>query len=357
MNRVMSNIYHDPAHPGSFGGVNRLYRAMRDEGHEKTKPDEVRRFLSGQDAYTLHKPARVHFSRNRVFVPRPLNQFQADLCDMQALAQHNDGFHYLLTMIDVFSKKAFARSLKRKTAAEVVQAFKSIFKESHTPAKLQTDAGKEFHNKSFQALMKKHNIIHFTTASDVKASVVERFNRTLKGRMWRYFTANNTMRYLDVLQDLIRGYNHSFHSSIKMAPAEVTEENTPQVFQNLYGVRHVRGCKYKFKAGDTVRISKVRGVFDKRYEQTFTDELFTVDQRIPRFPPVYRLKDYDGELIQGCFYEPELQKVETAPDKLYRVENILKKRTVRGKKQVLVKWRNWPEKFNSWVNAEAVCNL
>lgn len=240
---------------------------------------------------------------------------------MQALAQHNDDHHYLLTVIDVFSKKAVARCLKRKTVAEVVRAFESIFKESPIPLKLQTDIGKEFLNKSFQTLMTKYDIMHFTTASDLKASVVERFNRTLKRRMWKYFTVNNTMRYRNVLQDLLKGYNNSFHTSIKMTPTEVNGENMPRVLQNLYGAKQTRRCRYKFKVGDSVRISKIR------YEQTFTDELFTIDERVPRFPPMYKLKDFDGELIQGSFYEEELQKVEVLPHKLDRVDKILKKRT------------------------------
>ncbi len=89
-------------------------------------------FLSEQDAYALHKPARTHFARNTVFVSRPLNQFQADLCNMQALAEHNDGFKYLLMVIDIFSKKAYMHVLKNKTTAEVVRASESIFKESDT---------------------------------------------------------------------------------------------------------------------------------------------------------------------------------------------------------------------------------
>lgn len=74
------------------------------------------------------------------------------------------------------------------------------------------------------------------------------------------------MRYLGVLQDLVKSYNHSYHNSIKMKPAEVTLENTPQVFQNLYGSTTVCKCKCKFEVGDMVRISEVRGVFDKRYK-------------------------------------------------------------------------------------------
>ncbi len=126
--RVMKRVYYNPAHLASFGGVDRLHRGVQDEMGKKVNVENVQDFLQEQDTYTLHKPARIHFTRNRVFVPRPLNQFQADLCDMQALAEHNDGFKYLLTVIDVFSKKAYVRVLKRKTAEEAVKAFVSIFR-------------------------------------------------------------------------------------------------------------------------------------------------------------------------------------------------------------------------------------
>ena len=358
--RVMEKVYYDPLNPASYGGVKRLRQGVKDETGENVSVQEVRDFLAEQDAYTLHKPARVHFKRNRVFVTKPLNQFQADLCDMQALAEHNDGFNYLLTVIDVFSKKAYVRALKRKTASEVVKAFQSVFQESLIPLKLQTDAGKEFFNKKFETLMKKHNIKHFRTASDLKASVVERYNRTLKTRMYKYFTAHNTRRYLDVLPDLVQSYNNSYHTSIKMTPMEVTAENTDQVFHNLYGTfasRHRSKIKMAFKKGDLVRLSKVRGVFDKKYEQSFTDEVFTVTERIPRTPPVYKLVDYDGEPVEGSFYEAEMQKVKMAANKMFQVEKILKRRTVKGEKQAFVQWKNWPTKFNSWVKLADVVGI
>lgn len=207
--------------------------------------------------------------------------------------------------------------------------------------------------------MKKHGVKHFATGSDLKASVVERFNRTLKTRMWRYFTAKNTRRYTDVLQDLVKSYNNSYHKSIKMTPAQVTVENTPQVFQNLYGsfpLRYKDKFKLNFNRGDLVRISKLRGVFDKKYEQSFSDELFTVSECIPRLPPVYKLKDFDDEPIEGTFYEAELQKVRVAPDKVYQVGEILDRRVVRGEKQALVRWKNWPEKYNSWVKVKDLKN-
>ena len=82
--------------------------------------------------------------------------------------------------------------------------------------------------------MKEHNIRFFTTHNKTKASIVERFNRTLKGKMWKYFTANNTLRYIDILQKLIKSYNHSRHHSIGMRPVDVNKKNENVVCQSLY---------------------------------------------------------------------------------------------------------------------------
>ncbi len=133
--------------------------------------------------------------------------------------------------------------------------------------------------------MKKHDINHFATATDLKASVVERFNRTLKSRMWRFLTATNSRRYIDVLQDIIQGYNTSYHRSIRMRPVDVDKVNEGQVFQNLYGDIKKQKTVFNFKVGDVVRISKVRGPFAKGYEQNYTEEFFTVSSCIPRQPP------------------------------------------------------------------------
>lgn len=98
-------------------------------------------------------------------------------------------------------------------------------------------------------------------------------------------------------------------------------------------------------------------MFDKKYQQSYTDELFTVTECIPRQPPVYKLNDYDGEPIQGTFYEAELQKVLISKDKAFPVAEILEERSIRGRKEMLVRWKNWPEKFNSWVKARDLKNI
>jgi hypothetical protein len=117
--------------------------------------------------------------------------------------------------------------------------------------------------------------------------------------MWRYFTAKKTIRYVDMLPDLVYSYNNSQHRSIKTKPALVNAENEEDVFHTLYGsvFDNVQPVKYKFKIGDQVRISKIKRKFEKGYLPNFSKEIFTVSKTLPRNPPVYKLKDYDDEVI------------------------------------------------------------
>ena len=114
---------------------------------------------------------------------------------------------------------------------------------------------------------------------------------------------------------------------------------------------------FKYKIGDVVRVSKVRGVFTKGYEQTYTHEFFTIAERVPRTPPVYMLKDYDGDTLDGSFYETELQKIHVDKNKPFKMENILERKKVGGRRMVLVKWLGWPSKFNSWIPEKDVIDI
>ena len=309
----------------------------------------------GQDTYTLHKPARRNFKRNRVIVGGIDEQWQMDLADMQSLKQYNDGYRYLLVCIEVFSKYAWIVPIKSKTGPDLVEAFKVILSSGRKPHKIMTDQGTEFFNKSFQTLLKNEDIQLFNTFNETKASIVERVIRTFKTKMWRYFTAKKTMRYLDMLPDLVYSYNHSEHRSIGRPPALVNLENEDEVFRTLYRnvLDNVQPVKYKFKIGDQVRISKIKRKFEKGYLPNYSKEIFTVSKKVPRNPPVYKLKDYDGEELKGTFYDKELQKV-IKHDDMYEVEKILKKRGKGKNVQYLVKWSGYPDKFNSWVSASEI---
>ena len=337
----MESSYYHLVAPGSYGGVSKF----QPKGYTKK---EVKEWLQTQDPYTLHKPTRRRFPRRQVIVYGIDHQWQADLVDVAKLASYNKGFKYLLTCIDVLSRYAWVVPLKDKTGKSLKEAFQVLFKSGRHPIRLQTDRGTEFTNRVFQKFLKENDVHHFSTYNDeTKASIVERFNRTLKSKMWKYFTHREVLTYEDVLPDLVESYNRTYHRTIGMAPSEVTWANQTTVSKRLYGRKGPK-TSCKFVAGDRVRLSKARRTFKKGYLPNWTEELFTIVKCIETRPPVYVVKDDHGEILEGTFYTEELQKV-IKKDNIYKIETILKKRKKGRRVQYLVKWLGYPETFNSWI--------
>lgn len=347
MEKELAKTYFDPANKGSYGGLKRLWGAVKDKGYAYR---DVKNWLESQESYGLHKPRRTNFTRQRVRVSNIDEQWQADLVDIPDLVNQNKGYRYILTVIDVFSKYAWVVLLKAKTGIVVRDAFAAIFKEGRIPKRLQTDNGTEFYNSKVDSLLKEHKIELFSTYNnETKASVVERYNRTLKTDMWHYFTANNTRRYVDIIQDLVSAYNNRTHRSIKMTPVAVTKDNTSQVFANLYGrTLKVSPKEKNFAPGDLVVITKSKRLFEKGYLPNWTYEQFTVTEVIPSTPVRYRIKDYADEVLDGTFYGAELQK--TVKREKFHIEKVVR----RSKNKVLVKWWGSPDSMNSWVPAKNV---
>ena len=240
----LKKVYYNPKHSASFGGVKAIEKAVNEDKSKKKVPVKyIQHWLSQQTTYTLHKPPRVHFRRNRVIVGGIDEQWQADLVDLSSISKYNEGNNFLLTCIDVFSKYAWAVPIKRKTGTNLIEAFDTILKTGRQPEKLQTDAGTEFLNRLFQDFLKKHDIAFFTTRSEMKASVVERFNRTLKTKMWKYFTWKNTLRYVEVLPELMYSYNHLYHRSIKTRNQCWSTKTTRRKYGTICMVVHLKGGK------------------------------------------------------------------------------------------------------------------
>ena len=214
MDSYLSSVYYNTKRSGGYGGVNRLYDDVKKEGKFKISRKQIKEWLMKQDAYTLHKPVRRNFKRNRVIVGGIDKKWQMDLADMQSMQKFNDGYRYLLVCIDVFSKYAWVVPLKNKTGPSLVNAFKVTLSSGRKPEKIMTDQGTEFLNHHFRALMQNEDIELYNTYNETKASIVERLIRTLKTKMWRYFTANKTMRYIDILPDLVYSYNFSVHRTL-----------------------------------------------------------------------------------------------------------------------------------------------
>ena len=264
---------------------------------------------------------------------------------MQAFSKFNRGVKYLLAVIDVFSKYGWLIPLKDKTEKSVASGLETIFKE--TKPEKRIDKGKEFYNKHVKDLIE-----FYSTENKEKSSMVERCIRTMKEKMWKYFSANSTNVYMNVLPDLVREYNNTRHPSIKMTPVMASKkENELRVWRNLYPDHlEIYDIKPKFSVGDKVRISKKKKTFEKGYTTRWTEEIFTIIEVKRTSPITYRIADLNGEEIRGTFYEPELQKTS---QELFRIEKVIK----RGKKKSLVKWKGYFDDFNSWVDNKDTGNI
>lgn len=297
----------------------------------------------------LYMRARKNFPRRKVQVKGIDNLWQIDLVDMQKHARVNGGHKYILTVIDGLSKFAWAVAIRDKRGESVTAAMKKVFLQSkpRVPINIQCDAGLEFYNTHFKALMKQYGINMYSTYSALKASIVERFNRTIKGWMYKEFAAQGNYKWLKLLPDLINKYNNSVHRTIAMRPIDVDKlRDEKRLLRRLHysDYKTTTTKTTRFKEGDIVRISKYKTLFEKGYMPSWSTELFIVkDVRHNSRPPVYVLRDMEGESIKGTFYEKELQKT-NYPD-TYLVERVLRK---KGNK-AFVKWLGFSSRHNSWI--------
>lgn len=299
----------------------------------------------------IYKNARKNFIRRHVIMKDIDDLWQADLIDMQAHAKDNSSYKYILVVIDTFSKYAWAYPLKLKNKINVTKAFIKLLAMGRIPKNLQTDLGTEFYNESMKFLLKKHSINHYSTYSTKKASIVERFIRTLKGKMYKQFNLQGSYKwYSSLLERIMKEYNNTFHKTIGMTPAEVNEGNRDEILNRYKSANCALSSnkKPKFKVGDHVRISKYKGVFEKGYTPNWSTEIFKIIKVQNTRPFSYILEDARQRPILGAFYTEELQK--TKHPNIYLIEKVLRR---KGNK-FYVKWLGLSKEDNSWIDKSHV---
>ena len=357
-NGELSKIYYEPSNEAGYAGARRISHKTRN----KVDKNKIYKWLRAQDAYTLHKPVHRKFQRLHYRANEIDSVWEGDLIELCSLKSYNDEFSYIVVVIDVLSKYVWVEPLKDKSCTQVTKAFKNILSRSsgRVPRLFQTDKGKEFIGTVMQQFLKSKNILHRVTRNpDVKAAIVERFNRTLKEKMWRYFTYKNSRRYIDVLQDLVTGYNNGYHSTIKMAPSCVTVFNASTAKKNMDSRYKTVERKAKYAVGNLVRISRTKGTFEKGYMANWSEEIFKIIRVLKhRKPPVYEIEDLNGETVDGIFYEEELSVIDkNISEASYKIDKILKTSGSGSRKKYFVSWVGYPSTFNSWVPASDVQNI
>ena len=177
-----------------------------------------------QLADELHKPIIIKFKKRKVYSSFKDNIWGVDLADMQLLSKFNKGFRFLLCVIDTYSKYAWVVPLKDKKGVSIVNAFQKILNVSgRKPNKIWVDKGSEFYNISFKKWLKDNDIEMYSTNNEGKSVVAERFIRTLNNKIYKHMTAISKNVYIDKLDDIVKEYNNTYHTSIKMKPVDVTD--------------------------------------------------------------------------------------------------------------------------------------
>ena len=248
----------------------------------------------------LHKPIIRKFNKRKVYLQFKDNIWGVDLADMQSLSRKNKCTKYLLCAIDLCSKYAILIPLKDKKGISIINAFDKIIKQSNRkPNKIWIDRGGEFYNNLFEKWLSDNDINMYST---YKSVVAERFIRTLKIKLYKHMTATGKNVYYDVLDDVVGKYNNTKHSTIKMKPIDVGDNN-----KRVY-IDERNEKDNRFKVGDRVRISRYKNIFAKGYTPNWSKEIFIIDKINDAVPYTYNLKDLKDEEIISSFYDKELQK-------------------------------------------------
>jgi hypothetical protein len=297
---------------GGYMSMERLYRSAKEEGVEGVSRKSVREWLQTQNTYIIHKPSRKHYKTQRTYVDGLAQQIQMDLVDVSKFSRGNKGNRWILTVVEVLSRYGFAVPVWRKNTESMTKAVADVlirFKErfGRYPKAAQFDDGKEFYNVEVKTLLRDHDVHYFSMRTFRKAALVERFNRTLKTRMWKYFTENRTRVWVDVLPAFVRSYNNTTHRTTGMRPVDVNEGNKDKVWTRVYGYPLSSFPEPKFGVGDHVRVEVKHRTFEKGYEPNFDNEVYAITSVFRGDPNMYSLKDpEDGEDILGRYYEQEL---------------------------------------------------
>ena len=301
----------------------------------------------------LNRPVINKFPIKKIIVNYIDEIHSCDLVDMVKYSRMNKGYKQIFTNIDVSSKYAWNFPIKSKKISDIKPCFQKIFKE-RKPKFIWSDKESSFFSNEMLKFFEDHNIKIYYTNSNLKAVVIERFNRSLRELMMKEFAKTNNTIWYNILPKLIKFYNNRFHNTIKDKPININKSNEKYIKNTIYKC-NITNKIPNFKINDIVRISlKRRELLDKPSSNIeWSEELLKIHSINKSNVITYEITDMNNEIIQGIFYEKELQKSKMKEDGLYIIEKIIKK---VGNKY-LVKWKGYDNTFNSYVNENDIVNM
>lgn len=377
MNEPLDSFYHNWDSPAAFTGSRALLaHAARRGGLPavQARRERVTDYLRSRNEWTLTNAMRRRVRAN-IYRCSFINQLmEVDLISLLDIRYANlNKSSYILVAVDCLSRFICLRALKNKSGAVVAPALESIFKEmGKAPRYLKSDAGGEFKAKEVQSLLKRYKVQHRLAHHEHKANLAENAVRRCMRRLTKYFIYSHSYKYVNILDKLA--------TSLNRVPLASLNGRTPEQMMKLHRRAAGRGAEFDVwrsrilfaarqpidksrrdvREGDTVRLAVANHPLRKQYAENFTRELFKVRNKDESsHVPMFHLEDLNGHLVKGAAYPWEI--VKTSPmknDDFFEVEKILK--TVKdkdGSVKHLVKWKNYNNSFNSYINAADLRDL
>ena len=348
-NDILLDLYHDAKNLNSHGSIYGLLQSAK-IFLPSIKREDIVNFSKTQKSYTLHRVTNKKIFRGRVLTPKPGIIASCDLADLSSLSRYNKGNKYILVFVDVFSRFAQCIPLKRKDANSVHNALNKILNSGHfnNLKRLNTDEGREFYNGKVKKLLTSKDITLYSVSSrEIKAAIAERFICTLKGKLFRYMTHQNTKKYIHILPDIIKSYNLTQHRGLggNHTPTEIHQLTNPDDIQLQFKTMYkIPSSSHKpiistLSVSEYVRLSQMKPTFKKGYAIQNTLEIFKIIRvDTTQSPTIYFLEDLQGEPIKGIFYREEL--IPTTQPEIYQID-IIRSKIVSGRNLTLLKIMNF----------------
>lgn len=349
---VLKRLYYDKKF---MFGRDRLWHYLREHGHSDISRRQVMEWLSKQMVHQMFAPARTPRDIQPTVATKPFGQVGIDLMDMSTSA--DKGFKWILTGIDLFTKKAYAVALKDKTEATVVTGMKQLLDSmTQAPKVVRSDNGSEFIAAGFKELLKERGIKQVLSAAGKPQSngQIERFNGILKRLINMSYLSTGRSNWVSELPSFLRNYNATWQRVIGMSPdaAEAGAEGVKERIAKEVKKRHpLDNDKQRFEQGDTVRLRIQNAPNEKKGEAWSRDTFLVVNALAPRVE--HRSWQYELLGKDGRYYNNDLLAVPAVEEPVQLPETYIISKLVRpsvqaGKRGYVVRWKGYKEADDTW---------
>lgn len=268
--------------------------------------EEVRRVLRTLPVYQRTLPSFERRNVTTFQITAPPRTYQIDYIFLPYV-KDNKGLVGFLLCIELTTRKAYAYPIADKTIGSALTALKK-FVEQAKPAAVASDNESAFKSDAVQRYLEEKGIKHtFHAPDDHNAmGILDRMARTLKDMLNKYFVANDTLTWYDVLPKLLKNYNNRPHRGLDgKTPNEMEDDEeaqeTMRAAKNAHNQRTLARTG-QFKSGDLVRVREPLDVLEKGRPR-YSDEVYTVEELRGLS---YRLRNEKGNLIRRAYRPYEL---------------------------------------------------